>query len=153
MEYSVVYTDRSLNHMSSKYQQVMNDISAMMKDTFRCQSMAIVPGSGTYGMEAVARQFGTGQKCLVIRNGFFSFRWSQIFSAGSIPSQEVVLKARPEDSQTCGQCPAKACGQCPAYAPHPLQEVVDTIHRERPAVVFAPHVETSAGMILPDAYI
>merc|ERR1740133_323625 len=94
-EYSVVYTDRALNHMSSKFQHVMNDISRMLKETYKCKSVAVVPGSGTYGMEAVARQFGSGKKCMVIRNGFFSFRWSQIFECGSIPSEEIVLRAQP----------------------------------------------------------
>ncbi|MEM7112886.1 MAG: aminotransferase class V-fold PLP-dependent enzyme [Chloroflexota bacterium] len=142
LEYSVVYTDRALNHMSSSFQQVMNDISTTLKGVYNAKSVVIVPGSGTFGMEAVARQFGTDKKCLVIRNGWFSFRWSQIFEMGSIPSEEIVLKAsRMDDS-----------GQ-PAFAPAPIEEVVATIQAEKPDVVFAPHVETSSGMILPESYM
>jgi len=142
LEYSVVYTDRALNHMSSKYQDVMCDLSRMLKAVYHADSVALVPGSGTYAMEAVARQFGTGRKCLVIRNGYFSYRWSQIFEMGSIPSEEIVLKAQAVDSLPN-----------PAYAPCPVAEVVDTILRERPEAVFAPHVETSSGIVLPDGYI
>lgn len=142
LEYSVVYTDRSLNHMSVKFQQVMIDISVVLKRLYKAESVVVVPGSGTYAMEAVARQFGTGAKCLVIRNGYFSYRWSQIFQACSIPSEEIVMKARPV--QDVPQ---------PQYAPAPIDEVVETILREKPDVVFAAHVETACGIILPDAYI
>ncbi|HIF24538.1 MAG TPA: alanine--glyoxylate aminotransferase family protein [Gemmatimonadetes bacterium] len=142
LEYSVVYTDRSLNHMSASFQAVMNDISATLKRVYSAQAVVVVPGSGTFGMEAVARQFGTDQKCLVVRNGWFSFRWSQIFEMGGIPSETVVLKARPvEDRPQAG------------FSPAPIDEVVAAIEAERPGVVFAPHVETSSGMMLPDAYI
>jgi len=142
LEYSVVFTDRSLNHMSRTFQQVMNDISATLKKVYNADSVVIVPGGGTYGMESVARQFATGKKCLVIRNGFFSFRWSQILEMGSIDSETTVLKARlVEDSP-----------QAP-FAPVPIDEAVATIQAEQPDVVFAPHVETSAGMLLPDDYI
>jgi len=141
LEYSVVYTDRSLNHMSASFQAVMNDISATLKRVYNAQAVVVVPGSGTFGMEAAARQFGTDQKCLVVRNGWFSFRWSQIFEMGDIPSETVVLKARPvEDGPQAG------------FAPAPIDEVVASIEAERPGVVFAPHVETSSGMMLPDAY-
>ena len=95
LEYSVVYTDRSLNHMSQSFQGVMRDISATLKQVYNAHAVAVVPGSGTYGMEAVARQLATDQKCLVLRNGWFSYRWSQIFEMGAIPAQELVLKARP----------------------------------------------------------
>ncbi|MDA0321811.1 MAG: aminotransferase class V-fold PLP-dependent enzyme [Verrucomicrobia bacterium] len=142
LEYSVVYTDRALNHMSVKFQQVMRDISGMLKEVYAATSVAIVPGGGTFGMEAVARQFATGKKCLVIRNGWFSYRWTQIFEMGRIPSESIVLKARPVED-----------GANPALAPAPIDEVVRTIERERPSVVFAPHVETSSGMILPTDYI
>jgi aspartate aminotransferase-like enzyme len=142
LEYSVVYTDRSLNHMSVKFQQVMIDISVVLKRLYKAESVVVVPGSGTYAMEAVARQFGTGRKCLVIRNGYFSYRWSQIFQAASVPSEEIVLKARPVTN-----------GPQPQYAPAPLHEVVETIMREKPEVVFAAHVETACGLILPDEYI
>ena len=142
LEFSVVFSDRSLNHMSQTFQSVMIDISSTLKRVYNAHSVALVPGGGTYGMEAVARQFGTGRKCLVIRNGWFSFRWSQIFEAGGIPSEEIVLKARP----------IEVGGQAP-FAPAPIEEVVAEIQAEKPNVVFAPHVETSAGMILPEDYM
>ena len=142
LEYSVVYTDRALNHMSARFQGVMRDISAILKEVYAAHAVAIIPGSGTFGMEAVARQFGTGQKVLVIRNGWFSFRWTQINEMGRIPSQEIVLKA----------CRARPGAQEP-FAPAPIAEVVATIRAEKPAVVYAPHVETAAGMMLPDDYL
>jgi len=142
LEYSVVYTDRGLNHMSMKFQGAMRDISAMLKEVYAAHAVAVVPGSGTYGMEAVARQYATGRKCLVLRNGWFSYRWTQIFERGHIPSESIVLKARPVEA-----------GRQPHFAPAPINEVVATIQQHRPAVVFAPHVETSAGMILPSHYI
>ncbi|WP_457977921.1 aminotransferase class V-fold PLP-dependent enzyme [Ectopseudomonas composti] len=142
IEYSVVYTDRSLNHMSQSFQGVMRDISATLKQVYNAHAVAVVPGSGTYGMEAVARQLATDQKCLVIRNGWFSYRWTQIFEMGRIPAEALVLKARPVGA-----------GAQAAFAPAPLDEVLDTIAAEKPQVVFAPHVETSSGMILPDDYL
>ncbi|MCK0512945.1 aminotransferase class V-fold PLP-dependent enzyme [Aromatoleum buckelii] len=142
LEYSVVYTDRSLNHMSRAFQGVMNDISRMLKEVYNAKSAIVVPGSGTFGMEAVARQFATGRKCLVIRNGWFSYRWTQIFDMGNIPAESTVLKARPVDD-----------GPQAAFAPAPIEEVVRTIREQKPDVVFAPHVETSSGMMLPDAYL
>ena len=142
LEYSVVFTDRALNHMSQTFQGVMRDISATLKDVYQADSVVVVPGGGTFGMEAVARQFATNKHCLVIRNGWFSYRWSQIFEFGDIPSAETVLKARPVES-----------GSQPAFAPAPIDEVVATIRAEKPQMVFAPHVETASGMILPDDYI
>ena len=142
LEYSVVYTDRALNHMSRKFQQVMRDISAVLKEVYRARSAIIVPGSGTFGMEAVARQFASGRQALVIRNGWFSYRWTQIFEMGRIPSAHTVLKARPV-----------APGRQAAFAPAPIEEVVAAIRAQRPGVVFAPHVETAAGILLPDAYL
>jgi len=142
LEYSVVFSDRALNHMSRAFQGVMNDISRTLKHVYRGKSAIVVPGSGTFGMEAVARQFGTGRKCLVIRNGWFSYRWSQIFEMGGIPSETVVLKARRSES-----------GSTAPYAPAPIEEVVITIREQRPALVCAPHVETASGIILPDAYL
>ncbi|WP_295392826.1 aminotransferase class V-fold PLP-dependent enzyme [uncultured Thiodictyon sp.] len=142
LEYSVVFTDRSLNHMSQSFQGVMRDLSAMLKEVYHAHAVAIVPGGGTYGMEAVARQFATGKKALVIRNGWFSYRWTQIFDMGSIPAESVVLKARPVDA-----------GPQAAFAPAPIEEVVAAIAQHRPDIVFAPHVETSAGIILPDDYL
>ena len=142
LEYSVVFTDRALNHMSQSFQGVMRDISATLKHVYRAHSVAVVPGGGTFGMEAVARQFGSGRKCLVIRNGWFSFRWTQIFEMGNIPSESIVLKARP----------VRAGSKAP-WAPPPIAEVTAAIRALRPAAVFAPHVETAAGMILPDDYL
>ncbi len=142
LEYSVVYTDRSLNHMSNSFQSVMKDISSTLKKVYHADAVAIVPGSGTFGMEAVARQFATNSKCLVIRNGWFSYRWTQIFEAGDIPSSSIVLKARPVES-----------GSQAAFAPAPIEDVVHSIETEKPDFVFAPHVETSSGMLLPDDYL
>jgi len=142
LEYSVVYTDRALNHMSQRYQGVMKDVSRLLKKVYNARSAVIVPGSGTFGMEAVARQFATDRKVLVIRNGWFSFRWTQIFEMGRIPSESIVLKARQVGS-----------GAQAPFAPPPLDEVVAAIRQHRPEVVFAPHVETASGMILPDSYI
>ena len=134
--------DRALNHMSKRFQGVMKDISAMLKEVYGAHSAVLVPGSGTFGMEAVARQFATGKKVLVIRNGWFSFRWTQIFDMGGIPSEATVLKAR--RTGTDRQSP---------WIPCPVDEVVATIREKKPDVVFAPHVETAAGMILPDGYL
>jgi len=142
LEFSVVYTDRSLNHMSKSFQGVMTDISGILKDVYGAHSVALVPGSGTYGMEAVARQFAAGKHVMVIRNGWFSYRWTQIFDMGSIPASHSVIKAR-QTSQ----------GAQAPWAPAPIAEVVAAIAKEKPALVFAPHVETSAGMILPDSYM
>ncbi len=142
LEYSVVFTDRAVNHMSRQFQQVMTDISATLKSVYHAHSAIVVPGSGTYGMESVARQFATGKKVLVIRNGWFSFRWTQIFEMGGIPAHETVLMARPTG-------PGK---QAP-FAPAPIEEVVKAIRTEKPDVVFAPHVETSSGMMLPRDYM
>jgi len=142
LEYSVVYTDRALNHMSQAFQGVMRDISRILKQVYRAHAAIVVPGSGTFGMEAVARQFATGRKCLVIRNGWFSYRWTQIFDMGGIPSESTVLKARPVEA-----------GPQAAFAPAPIGEVVAAIRDTKPDLVFAPHVETAAGMILPDDYL
>jgi len=142
LEFSVVYTDRALNHMSKRFQGVMTSISGILKEVYQAHSSVLVPGSGTFGMEAVARQFGTGKKVLVIRNGWFSYRWTQIFDMGHIPSEAIVLKAR--RTGTDSQSP---------WIPCPAAEVAAAILQHKPDVVFAPHVETSAGMILPDDYI
>ncbi|WP_420013835.1 aminotransferase class V-fold PLP-dependent enzyme [Tateyamaria sp.] len=141
-EFSVVFTDRSLNHMSGAFQGVMNDISTMLKEVYAADAVVIVPGGGTFGMEAVARQFGRNADVLVVRNGWFSYRWSQIFEMGGLTASTTVLKAR----QTGNASPSP-------FAPAPIDEVVAAIHAQKPDVVFAPHVETSAGVILPDAYV
>ena len=141
-EFSVVFTDRSLNHMSKRFQGVMRDISAMLREVYAAEAVALVPGGGTYAMEAVARQFANGAHALVVRNGWFSFRWSQILDAGGFAREVTVAMARPAGNEVQ-----------PAYAPPPIEEVVAQIRAAKPDVVFAPHVETSAGLILPDAYV
>jgi aspartate aminotransferase-like enzyme len=142
LEFSVVYTDRALNHMSRNFQGVMKEISSILKDVYNAHSTALVPGSGTFGMESVARQFANGRDVLVLRNGWFSYRWTQIFEAGNIPASSTVLKARKQGS-----------GATAPWIPAPIAEVTATIREKKPAVVFAPHVETASGMILPDDYM
>jgi aspartate aminotransferase-like enzyme len=142
LEFSVVYTDRALNHMSQRFQGVMTDISGILKEVYHAHSAVLVPGSGTFGMESVARQFVTGRRAMVIRNGWFSYRWTQIFEMGHIPAESIVMKARRMGTD------AQA-----AWTPCPVGEVVQAIRQHRPDVVFAPHVETAAGMILPDDYL
>ncbi|WP_171207707.1 MULTISPECIES: aminotransferase class V-fold PLP-dependent enzyme [unclassified Ruegeria] len=141
-EFSVVFTDRSLNHMSQNFQEVMRDISSMLREVYKADAVAIVPGGGTYGMEAVARQFAKGANVLVVRNGWFSYRWSQIIESGGLTASATVMKAR----ETGNSSPSP-------FAPAPIEEVVATIREQRPDIVFAPHVETSAGLILPDDYV
>lgn len=141
-EFSVVFTDRSLNHMSQKFQQVMRDLSATLREVYGAHQVAVVPGGGSYAMESVARQFARGNHALVVRNGWFSFRWSQILETGKLPSETTVVMARPSGNEP----------QAP-FAPPPIDEVVARIRENRPDVVFAPHVETAAGLILPDDYI
>jgi len=142
LEYSVVFTDRSLNHMSGAFQGVMRDISGVLREVYNADAVALVPGGGTYAMEAVARQLATDKTALVIRNGWFSYRWSQIFEMGGIPDREIVMKARRVGNAVDAP-----------FAPAPIDEVVAKIAAERPDVVFAPHVETASGMILPDDYL
>ncbi len=142
LEYSVVFTDRSLNHMSQTFQQVMRDVSTTLKGVYNANAVAVVPGGGTFGMEAVARQFAQDKKCLVIRNGWFSYRWSQIFEMGRIPASETVLKSSKSDASTQ-----------PEFAPAAIEDVIAEIRANKPDLVFAPHVETAAGIILPDDYL
>jgi aspartate aminotransferase-like enzyme len=142
LEYSVVYTDRSLNHMSRRFQQALREVSATLKEVYGARSAIVVPGSGSTGMEATARQFAGGQKCLIVRNGWFSYRWTQILEMSGIAPDPVVLKAR-----------RTGAGPTAPFAPAPVDEVVAAIREHKPGVVFAPHVETSAGLMLPDAYI
>jgi aspartate aminotransferase-like enzyme len=142
LEYSVVYTDRALNHMSQHFQRVLRDICGILKDAYQAPKAVVVPGSGTFGMEAVARQFATGRKVLVLRNGWFSYRWTQILEMGAIASEQIVLKARPVEE-----------GRQAPYAPAAIAQVVATIRERRPDLVLAPHVETAAGILLPDDYL
>ena len=142
LEYSVVYTDRAINHMSAVFQAVMNDISTTLRNVYSADAMAIVPGSGTFGMEAVARQFATDKNCLIIRNGWFSYRWTQILDQGNSPTSSIVLKARLVESRP----------QSP-FAPAAIEDVIARIGEEKTDIVFAPHVETSSGMLLPDGYL
>lgn len=142
LEYSVVYTDRAINHMSGTFQTVMRDISAILRKVYNADAAVIVPGSGTFGMEAVARQFASDEHCLIIRNGWFSFRWSRILEMGNIAKSTTVMKARKVGD-----------GPQDPFAPAPIEEVVAAINNEKPAVVFAPHVETSSGMLLPEDYL
>jgi aspartate aminotransferase-like enzyme len=142
LEYSVVFSDRTLNHMSKAFQRMMRDVAATLTRVYHAHAVALVPGSGTFAMEAIARQFATGKRCLVLRNGWFSYRWSQIFEMGSIPSQTRVLQARRAGDG------AKA-----PFAPAPIAEVVAAIEDFRPDLVFAPHVETASGIVLPDGYV
>ncbi|WP_168582142.1 aminotransferase class V-fold PLP-dependent enzyme [Gephyromycinifex aptenodytis] len=142
LEYSVVFTDRALNHMSRRFISVMQEIDESLKSTYNAHTVALVPGGGTYAMEAVARQLATKRRCLVIRNGFFSYRWSQIFETGGITDSVTVCQARP-----------LAQGPTAPWAPAPIDEVVATIARDKPELVFAAHVETAAGMLLPPDYL
>lgn len=142
LEYSVVFNDRSLNHMSAPFQQVMRDISSTLRQVYNAKGAVIVPGGGTFGMEAVARQFANGEHCLIVRNGWFSYRWTQILEAGRITDKITVLQAKALDNTSQA-----------AYAPVPAEEVAERIRAEKPAVVFVPHVETASGIVLPDEYL
>jgi aspartate aminotransferase-like enzyme len=142
LEYSVVFTDRSLNHMSARFVSAMQSLLGVLRETYAAQAVALVPGGGSYAMEAVARQLATGRDVLVVRNGLFSYRWSAILETGRIAGDVTVCQAEPEDDSPHA-----------AWAPAPVEEVEEAIARMRPAVVFAPHVETSAGMVLTDDYV
>lgn len=142
LEFSVVFTDRSLNHMSAKFVAAAQSLLEILRTTYAAEAVALVPGGGSYAMESVARQFATGRRVLIVRNGLFSFRWSQILETGAITDQIAVCAARPADDSI----------QAP-FSPAPIEEVVARIHEVRPEVVFAPHVETAAGIVLPDDYL
>ncbi|QMT39568.1 aminotransferase class V-fold PLP-dependent enzyme [Neisseria shayeganii] len=142
LEYSVVYTDRAVNHMSQQFQTALRELAAGLKEVYAAQAAVVVPGSGTAGMEAVARQLARGKRCLIVRNGFFSFRWTQILEKGALAAESCVLAARPT-----------AAGKAQPFAPAPIEEVEAAIAEFRPEIVFAPHVETASGMMLPDDYL
>ncbi|MEO0671532.1 MAG: aminotransferase class V-fold PLP-dependent enzyme [Pseudomonadota bacterium] len=142
LEYSVVFTDRSLNHMSKAFQGVMRDIHAGLTEVYRAETAVVVPGGGSIGIEAVARQFATDKSALIVRNGWFSYRWSQVFETGGVPaSSRVLLAERTQDDPLAG------------FAPPSIETVIEAIKTDKPDVVCAAHVETSAGLILPDDYI
>ena len=141
-EFSVVYTDRAVNHMSQEFQQAMRDLSTLFKTVYHAEEVILIPGSGTTAMEAVARQFAREKKCLCLRNGFFNFRWSQIFAQGHIPNEEFVLKAH-----------ALSREKKASFLPPSLEEVNKCILEKTPNLVFATHVETSSGIMLSDEYI
>lgn len=142
LEYSVVFSDHALNHMSVRFVQVMQDLLGILRDTYNAPTAMMIPGGGSYAMEAVARQLAHGKKCLVLRNGFFSFRWSQIFDAGDIPGEHHVLKAQPDSEDIRA-----------AWSPAPIEEVEAAIAEIKPDLVFAPHVETASGILLTDEYV
>ncbi|MGB3407497.1 MAG: aminotransferase class V-fold PLP-dependent enzyme, partial [Jannaschia sp.] len=124
------------------FQTVMRDLHAGLCEVYGADHAVIVPGGGTFGMEAVARQFGQGAMALVVRNGWFSYRWSQILETGAFSGGVEVIKARQQGNDARS-----------AFAPAPVEQVTARIREVKPDVVFAPHVETSAGVILPDDYI
>jgi len=158
LEYSVVYTDRALNHMSEPFMGVMKDLHESLTAAYKADAAVLVPGSGTYAMEGAARAFASDGPAVVVRNGYFSYRWSQILATMGKPESEVhVLRARPPAEKVCGCEPH--CGnwskleERPCFAPPPIEEVVAKILETRPRFVAAPHVETSAGIVLPEAYL
>ena len=142
LEYSVVFTDRSLNHMSARFTRAMQSLLSTLRKTYAAQAVALIPGGGSCAMEAVARQLAGGKDVVVVRNGLFSFRWSAILGAGRIAAEVTVCQAQPVDDSPHS-----------AWVPAPIDEVEETIARVKPGVVFAPHVETAAGMLLPDDYV
>lgn len=141
-EFSVVFTDRSLNHMSQRFVGVMRDIIDVLREAYSAHTVAVVPGGGSYAMEAVARQLATGRRCLIVRNGLFSYRWTQIIEAGSITDDATVCLARPTDDRPGSP-----------WRPAPIEDVVAAVREQRSQVVFAPHVETASGMVLSDDYV
>lgn len=126
--------------MSAEFQNVMKELSATLKGFYHADSVAIIPGSGTSGMEAVARQLATDKNVVVVRNGWFSHRWVQILKQGRIANTTHVFNAQIHDS------PA-------TFSPANIDEVTAFIRQNRPNVVFAPHVETASGMMLSDGYV
>ncbi|WP_432481032.1 aminotransferase class V-fold PLP-dependent enzyme [Moraxella sp. ZY200743] len=141
LEYSVVYTDRALNHMSKEFQGVMRDLSAELKSLYQADAVAIVPGSGTSGMEAVVRAFAKDKEVMIIRNGWFSYRWTQILEATDVARSSKVFCANHAEATQA------------VFFPANIDEVTAFVRENRPQVVFAPHVETASGMMLTDAYI
>jgi aspartate aminotransferase-like enzyme len=131
-----------MNHMSQMFQHVMCGLHEGLTSVYNTSACVLVPGGGTFAMEAVARQFAKDQNVLVVRNGWFSYRWTQIFDQGVTPSHAEVATARPDSSRADQQ-----------FSPMPVEEVCAQIREDRPNLVIAPHVETSAGILLPDDYL
>lgn len=159
-EFSVVYTDRSLNHMSDKFLGAMKDLHRSITTAFNARQLVVVPGSGTYAMEAVARQFvphdGTA---MVLRNGLFGHRWIQILEQGPcVATKPVVVSALKSEAKAADKQGGAAAGAAAAiplcqFQPAPLNTVLERIAATKPKVVFASHVDTSCGVMLPDDYI
>ena len=141
-EFSVVFTDRSLNSMSGGFQDVMRGLHQGLCEVYQASSCALIPGGGSFAMEAVARQFARHEKVLVVRNGWFSYRWTQIFDQGVTPSHAEIVKAQPDSAAADQQ-----------FSPAPLDDILDRIRSERPRLVVSPHVETSAGLVMPDEFL
>ena len=142
LEYSVVFTDRSVNSMSQQFQSVMRGLHEELTSVYNASSCVLVPGGGSYAMEAVARQFARNEKVLVVRNGWFSYRWTQIFDQGVAPAHAEIVCARPDTPEADQQ-----------FSPAPIKDICAAITANRPSVVVAPHVETSAGLLMPDEFI
>ena len=142
LEYSVVFTDRSVNSMSQQFQSVMRGLHEELTSVYNASSCVLVPGGGSYAMEAVARQFARNEKVLVVRNGWFSYRWTQIFDQGVAPAHAEIVCARPDTPEADQQ-----------FSPAPIEDICAAITANRPSVVVAPHVETSAGLLMPDEFI
>ena len=143
VEYSVVFSDRSLNHMSAKFVDAMQDMLGILRDTYNAHSAAIVPGGGSFAMESVARQFANDAKTLVLRNGFFSYRWTQIIETGKITDQHKVLNAKQVSTEA----------GAPTFEPMDIKDATAAIAEYEPDVVFAPHVETASGILISEDYI
>jgi aspartate aminotransferase-like enzyme len=142
LEYSVVFTDRSLNHMSQSFQDVMRGLNHGLTNVYGAASCIIVPGGGTFAMESVARQFARNESVLIIRNGWFSYRWTQIFDQGNTTNHAEVARAIPSNTSAEQQ-----------FAPMPVDSICQEIRTNKPRLVVGPQVETSAGLLLPDNYI
>ena len=141
-EFSVVFTDRSLNHMSAQFQTVMNGIHQGICRAYNAEDCVLMPGGRSFAMEAVARQFGKNQQNAILRNVWFSYRWTQTFDAISPEKTPTVLKARRETNQ-----------QGQPFSPFAVECALSYVQHERPDCLFAAHVETAAGLMLPNDYI
>lgn len=120
LEHSVIYTDRTLNHMSERFQRVMTDLSAMLKQVYGAEAVLVLPSRGAFGMEAVARQFANGRPVLIVRNGLFSYRWSKILGTGRITVPAAITIAKAEQVGVGDQAP---------WAPPPVELVTAEISK------------------------